>query len=174
MRHGQMIYTGPGRRIETVAGHIVHSPPHNPNLMIQPHSPPFVYKQFRYMMDGKYAGELFLSYTFECQFRSTDTGMISVQHGTWEYCSHIQAIKAFFDFEGSTQEAKFKWTFFRGTEGIDYAGRQIKVIPTADWKWNYELTAIVRKELPYLGDDPLVFLPPGLIENIWFVPPSLG
>ena len=146
----------------------------NPNLLIQPYSfDPFVYKQYRYFLDGKYAGELFLSYTFECQFRSADTGMISVQHGTWEYCSHIQAIMAYFDFEGSTQEAKFKWTFIRGTEGIDYAGRQIKVIPNAYWVWNYKATALVRRELPYPGDDPLGF-PPGLLSNITFVAPNPG
>ena len=101
----------------------------NPNLLIQPYSSPFVYKQFRYMLDWKSAGELFLSYTFECQFRSTDTGMIFVQHGTWEYCSHIQAIMPYFDFEGSTQEAKFKWTFSGALKGLTMRADKSKSYP---------------------------------------------
>ena len=146
----------------------------NPNYLIPPVCyDPFVYKQYRYFVDGKYAGELFFSYQVDCMFRSIESGAVSVQHGKWEYCSHIQAIMAFFDFEGSMQETKFKWRFIRGTEGIDYAGRQIKVIPNAYWVWNTKATALVRRELPYPGDDPLGF-PPGIFSTIVFVNPSIG
>ena len=146
----------------------------NPNLLIQPICyDPFVYKQYRYFVDGTYAGELFLSYHFECMCRSVDSGGDSIQHGKWEYCSHIQAIKAHYDFEGNTAEAKFKWIFFRGTEGIDYAGRQIRVIPNADWKWNNDETSIVRCALPFHGEI-IPGIPPGIFPAIHFPDPILS
>ena len=141
--------------------------------MIQPHSPPFVHRQFRYVMNGHYTGELFLSYQMDCQFRSALTGKLTQQHGRWHFCNHIQAIKAFYDFEESTEDAKLKWIFFRGTEGIDYAARQIKVVPTAEWKWNYEETAVVRSALPYPGDG-IPGIPPGIFSTIVFVNPNQG
>ena len=144
----------------------------NPNYLIPPVCyDPFVYKQYRYFVDGKYAGELFFSYQVDCMFRSIESGAVSVQHGKWEYCSHIQAIMAFFDFEGSMQETKFKWRFIRGTEGIDYAGRQIIVIPNADWKWNTDETSIERCALPFHGDIP-TGMPPGIWQAIHFQTPT--
>ena len=146
----------------------------NPNLLIQPVSfDPFVYKQYRHFVDGQYTGELFFSYQFECMFRSIESGRVCVQHGRWEYCSHIQAIKAFYDFEESTEDAKLKWIFFRGTEGIDYAARQIRVVPTAEWKWNYDETHIVRSALPYPGDS-IPGIPPGLFPTVQFYNPHQG
>ena len=108
----------PVGRLETVAGHIV-AQPRSPLYLIQPYSPPFVYKQFRYWMDGVLTGELFLSHTYECQFRSALTGYTTPFHGTWQFCQHVTGIKYYFDFEGRHDKAKLKWVFFRGTEGVD-------------------------------------------------------
>ena len=145
-------FTGPGKRLDNVTGHVVHGPPYNPHLMIQQISPPFVFKQFRYVMNGRYTGELFLSYTMECQFRSAKTGKLTEQHGRWHFCNHIQAIKVFFDFDGRPDLAKKKWTLFRGTEGMDYMGRQIKVIPNADWLPNADGLGFTRCPLPFVPE----------------------
>ena len=101
-------FTGPGKRLDNVTGHIVHGPPYNPHLMIQPVSTPFVFKQFRYVMNGHYTGELFLSNEGDCQFRSARTGKLTERHGRWYFCNYIQAIKAYFDFEGKAKQAKYK------------------------------------------------------------------
>ena len=111
----------PVGRVETVAGHTV-APPRSPLYLIQPYSPPFVYKQFRYWMDGVLTGELFLSCMMQCQLRSARTGTTTPYHGTWQYCRQITAINAYCDFDGRQDEANFKWAFFRGTEGVDYMG----------------------------------------------------
>ena len=96
----KMAIRDPVGRVETVAGHIVAAPPRSPLYLIQPYSPPFVYKQFRYWMDGVLTGELFLSCMMQCQFRSALTGYTTPYHGAWQFCRHVTAIKAYLDFDG--------------------------------------------------------------------------
>ena len=137
--------------------------------MIQPNSHPFVFKQFRYVMNGRYTGELFLSYQMDCQFRSALTGKLTQTHGSWHFCNCIQAITAFFDFEGRPDQAKYKWTFFRGTEGMDYMGRQIKVIPNADWVWNADGTGFTRWPVPYVEENSPDYVIPGKAPYLQFL-----
>ena len=153
-------FTGGGRRLDNVTGHVVHGPPYNPHLMIQPVSSPFIVKQFRYVMNGHYTGELFLSCQMDCQFRSARTGKLTQQHGRWHFCNHIQAIKAYFDFDGRQDEANFKWVFFRGTEGVDYRGREISVVPIAEWVRSDDMNVLVRHDTPFVPPPPV--LPPHL------------
>ena len=165
--------TGPGKRLDNVTGHVVHGPPYNPHLMIQPVSPPFVFKQFRYVMNGHYTGELFLSYQMDCQFRSAKTGKLTEQHGRWHFCNHIQAIKAYFDFEGKAKQAEYKCTFFRGTEGIDYEGRQIKVIPNAVWVASADGPGCTRRPLPFVQENSPCYETPGLAPKLQFLPRAI-
>ena len=90
-------------------------PPYNPHLMIQPNSPPFVHRQFRYVINGKYTGEPFFFIQDGLLVPFIRTDKLSQSHGTWQYCRHVTAIKAFFDFEGRHDNAKLKRVFFRGT-----------------------------------------------------------
>ena len=86
-------YRDPVGRVETVAGHIVAAPPRSPLYLIQPYSPPFVYKKIRYWMNGSLTGELCLSHTYECQFHSALTGYTTPFHGAWQFCRRVAAIQ---------------------------------------------------------------------------------
>ena len=59
---------------------------------------------------------------------------------------------------------------FRGIEGMDYAGREIKVIPNAGWVWNADGSGLVRMEILYLGGAPAIS-PPGLAPVLHFLSP---
>ena len=114
--------------------------------LIQPDTTPFAYRQFRYFMNGGYTGELFLSANYKCQFRSSQTLQTTQDHGTWRFCNHIKGIVCHFDYAGRPDKARYKWTFFRGSEGIDYKCRQIYVYPVADWVWNPITNQLDRME----------------------------
>ena len=114
-------------RVETIAGHITQGPPHSQFYLIQPNASPFAYKQFRYFMNGKYTGEVFLTTTYECKFRSALTNITTPWHGKWGFCKHCRGIKAYFDVKGRPDNAIYRWTFLRGIEGVDYMGRDIQV-----------------------------------------------
>ena len=134
-------------------------------------STPFVFKQFRYVMNGHYTGELFLSDKGDCQFRSARTGKLTERHGRWYYCNFIQAIKAYFDFEGKAKQAQYKWTFFRGTEGIDYEGRQIKVIPNAEWVSTPDGTGCIRCPIKFVEENAPCYEIPGKAPVLQFILP---
>ena len=111
-------------------------------------------------MDGVLTGELFLSSTMECRFRSARTSNTTPYRGAWQFCRRITAIKAYFDFDGRQDRANFKWTLFRGTEGVDYVGREICVFPIAEWVFNADMAGLVRHDTPFVPPPPV--LPPHL------------
>ena len=122
---------GPTNRLARVSLHVLQPAvawrvQQDMDLLLPP-GEEFLYKQFRYIMDGIYQGELRLSGDHRCHFNSArGPPGLNTFHGRWHYC-HNGGLKAYFDFGNRAHLAERKWTFLRGNIGSDYECREIMV-----------------------------------------------
>ena len=152
---------GPTNRLARVSLHVLQPAvawrvQQDMDLLLPP-GEEFLYKQFRYYMDGIYQGELRLSGNHKCHFNSARGGRhIDTFHGRWHYCQYNGGLKAYFDFGNDARLAQHKWTFLRGHVGIDYEGREIVVIPNGTWVMGANREAVLQPQLQLAPPPPPV------------------
>ena len=151
---------GPTNRLARVSLHVLQPAvawrvQQDMDLLLPP-GEEFLYKQFRYIMDGIYQGELRLSGDHRCHFNSARGGpRLDTFHGMWHYC-HNGGLKAYFDFGNRAHLAERKWTFLRGHIGIDYEGREIVVYPNGTWVMGANRQAVLQPQLQLAPPAPPV------------------